>query len=895
MLEAESLPAPVGKEKKQSTAKAGKRQLTNLPKTLGAKKLRLPPTSFRRPGLILPPRIDVNSVNIQYQDLNALCRIAMDGTISKEMLKEVQSTDDEYGQIYHSINRFPHFFKHLDLLFHKKNDLVRLVIPKSLILPIVNSKHYSIYGVHFSATRIKRDIMGKYYIKPTDLDQTIKDVINSCITCQMSANVPTQQLLKRFDKVTLPRTTWAIDLITNMNATEQGNTTILIAIDMYTCYIQAIPLKNRTTKEIIIAIEERIIAPFGTPELIRSDNEAGMENSTLFYEFCHEHQIQFLPTSTGAPWANGAAERAVQTIKKALKLFSLHQHCVKTWDKNIHLVTNAHNKSIGVYGVTPEEAMFGYSNPNKTDIISFWPEDLRIDEYTDRILALAHEKREKMKFETERHMRRNLTYRNKARQDKKFERGNVVIHRNIQVASGPNSATQSKFDGPYMILEVYPNIHQALLENMTTKRQMKAHFTNIQRLKFNPQHNRVPENLDDSLELYFPDRQSQTLTQTQRQAHRDSQPLPRDPSLKVGTDIQDQHTHTQHSQQGHEAPTTSKTNPFVDSDSEDGDIIQSSQINQKRGRYKTRQITKTTNNPFINDDSDDENNQQSDLREQDPDTDWDQFDNFDFSQGHSQRPGTPFNRSPIQSSPEGGEQGESTDSEDDDLRRDIEHYRNLAKHHRDDSPDWTKTVIQDSQEDDSDSVHVSLPEWTTAAVQQTKRSDIVYISLNTIPNSKTPKVTGVRVLPKASVQSIEAPEQRSQTTKKVATHTQKSVPVRVVTDEDAELIQTTPRSSTNKAKQVQVKVRHVQDDEVPLMQDINVKPKRGRPKKDSKPKEATEQGRQPPRQVQHRYDTRSKAALHSGNAAQVYMVSSVMYKKRLSDGTYLDVYGLEAT
>jgi len=159
MLEAESLPAPVGKEKKQSTAKAGKRQLTNLPKTLGAKKLRLPPTSFRRPGLILPPRIDVNSVNIQYQDLNALCRIAMDGTISKEMLKEVQSTDDEYGQIYHSINRFPHFFKHLDLLFHKKNDLVRLVIPKSLILPIVNSKHYSIYGVHFSATRIKRDIM----------------------------------------------------------------------------------------------------------------------------------------------------------------------------------------------------------------------------------------------------------------------------------------------------------------------------------------------------------------------------------------------------------------------------------------------------------------------------------------------------------------------------------------------------------------------------------------------------------------------------------------------------------------------------------------------------------------------------------------------------------------
>jgi len=61
LLELESLPAPSSQKKKpDSKAKFGKRNIKNNPATLGEKKVKLPPTSFRRPGLILPKQCRKN-------------------------------------------------------------------------------------------------------------------------------------------------------------------------------------------------------------------------------------------------------------------------------------------------------------------------------------------------------------------------------------------------------------------------------------------------------------------------------------------------------------------------------------------------------------------------------------------------------------------------------------------------------------------------------------------------------------------------------------------------------------------------------------------------------------------------------------------------------------------
>ncbi len=81
--------------------------------------------------------------------------------------------------------------------------------------------------------------------------------------------------------------------------------------------------------------------------------------------------INFLPCSTASPWSNGAAERAVQTIKKAIRKFSQQENIENDWDEKLHYFTSAHNKSTSVYGYAPEQLHFGFANPAFTDLIKY--------------------------------------------------------------------------------------------------------------------------------------------------------------------------------------------------------------------------------------------------------------------------------------------------------------------------------------------------------------------------------------------------------------------------------------------------------------------------------------------------------------------------------------------
>jgi hypothetical protein len=54
-------------------------------------------------------------------------------------------------------------------------------------------------------------------------------------------------------------------------------------------------------------------------------------------------KINFLPCSTASPWSNGAAERAVQSIKKAIRHFIIQEKAQNNWDDYIFYYVNAHN------------------------------------------------------------------------------------------------------------------------------------------------------------------------------------------------------------------------------------------------------------------------------------------------------------------------------------------------------------------------------------------------------------------------------------------------------------------------------------------------------------------------------------------------------------------------
>ena len=96
-----------------------------------------------------------------------------------------------------------------------------------------------------------------------------------------------------------------------MSVTKNGFNAIFLAVDMFTGYVQLKPLKSRKAEELIQAVKDTIIIPFGIPKFIRSDNETGMQNSVEFKQFLDLLSLTLFPCSTASPWSNGAAERAV--------------------------------------------------------------------------------------------------------------------------------------------------------------------------------------------------------------------------------------------------------------------------------------------------------------------------------------------------------------------------------------------------------------------------------------------------------------------------------------------------------------------------------------------------------------------------------------------------------
>jgi hypothetical protein len=74
-----------------------------------------------------------------------------------------------------------------------------------------------------------------------------------------------------------------------------------------------------------------------------------MANSAEFKKFMDPLKINFLPCSTASPWSNSAAERAVQSIKKAIRHFIIQEKAQNNWGNYIFYYVNPHNKSANVF------------------------------------------------------------------------------------------------------------------------------------------------------------------------------------------------------------------------------------------------------------------------------------------------------------------------------------------------------------------------------------------------------------------------------------------------------------------------------------------------------------------------------------------------------------------
>jgi hypothetical protein len=136
---------------------------------------------------------------------------------------------------------------------------------------------------------------------------------------------------------------WGVDTSGPYEVSKRGNRYIFHAVEHFSSLMVAIPMPSKESSETAYAFRTGVLAHFGGSAQVLTDNggEYQGEFHALMQHCCIDHRT----TSANRPQSNGLAERAVQTVKRALR-----KHCetalsVDTWDEQLPWVVLAYNCS----------------------------------------------------------------------------------------------------------------------------------------------------------------------------------------------------------------------------------------------------------------------------------------------------------------------------------------------------------------------------------------------------------------------------------------------------------------------------------------------------------------------------------------------------------------------
>jgi hypothetical protein len=235
-------------------------------------------------------------------------------------LAEISANDEELQNVlYHIRNGWPEKSKTkaaAQAYWHCKEELYvtkegiicrgqKLVVPAAAREEILKKLHISHKGV--VSTKVKAR---EYFYWP-NINKDVENFISKCKVCQMYQRANPKECLLDMD---LPERPWQKVACDFFYLKGQQN---LLMIDYFSKYVELKPLKS-ITAQAVITVMKSIFATHGIPEELVSDGGPPF-NSCEMQKFFEEWKILHIITSPHFPRANGQVERAVQTIKNALK------------------------------------------------------------------------------------------------------------------------------------------------------------------------------------------------------------------------------------------------------------------------------------------------------------------------------------------------------------------------------------------------------------------------------------------------------------------------------------------------------------------------------------------------------------------------------------------------
>jgi len=206
-----------------------------------------------------------------------------------------------------------------DLYYRTIDEVLLKFIDKGEAKMLMGEIHEGVCGSHQSAYKMKWVIRRNEYFLPTMLEDCFT-YYRGCQECQKFGSMQRvsasamNSIIKQW-----PFRGWRIDLIGQIYPPPSKNHKfILVATDYFIKWVEAISLKNVTSKEMIEFVKEYIIYRFGIPQTITTD-QGTIFTSDEYEEFATRMRIKLLNSSPYYAQANGQAEASNKGVIKLIK------------------------------------------------------------------------------------------------------------------------------------------------------------------------------------------------------------------------------------------------------------------------------------------------------------------------------------------------------------------------------------------------------------------------------------------------------------------------------------------------------------------------------------------------------------------------------------------------
>ncbi|CAJ2628893.1 unnamed protein product [Trifolium pratense] len=200
----------------------------------------------------------------------------------------------------------------------------------------ISDVHSGACGSHQSGHKMKWLLFRQGMYWPSMLKDCI-DFAKGCQECQKHAgiqHVPASELHSIIKP--WPFRGWALDLIGEIKpASSKNQKYIIVGIDYFTKWIEAIPLPNVDQEEVISFIQNHIIYRFGIPETITTD-QGSVFTGRKMQEFARQTGFKLLTSTPYYAQANGQVEAANKIIIGLIRKHIAQKP--RNWNKTLNQV-----------------------------------------------------------------------------------------------------------------------------------------------------------------------------------------------------------------------------------------------------------------------------------------------------------------------------------------------------------------------------------------------------------------------------------------------------------------------------------------------------------------------------------------------------------------------------